>query len=175
MALPTEPARPASSPPPAGGGGRHERAAPETSPSEVDLDAHVGIALRYAYQRAVATMTEAIRDSELTAIQVSVLARLHQHGPTTQNRLGRSLGMEPANVRDVVQRLRGRGLVELADVPKDRRVRLVSLTEAGRALFAEVWPRAEAANRRTLSALSTAEGELLAELLHRLAAGPDSV
>lgn len=140
---------------------------------EVDLDSHVGVALRYAYQRAVATMSDALRDSQLTAIQVSVLARLHERGPTTQNRLGRSLGMEPANVRDVVQRLARRDLVALDPVPEDRRAVLVRLTASGRDLFNDVWPRAEAANQRTLSVLVADERELLAEMLRRLAEGPD--
>lgn len=139
---------------------------------EVELDSHVGLALRYAYQRAVATMSEAIRGSQLTAMQVSVLARLHERGPTTQNRLGRSLGMEPANVREVVQRLARRGLVALEPVPDDRRALLVRMTAAGRELFADVWPRAEAANQLTLSLLTAQEREQLSELLRRLAAGP---
>lgn len=139
---------------------------------EVGLDSHLGLALRYAYQRAVATMSEAIRDSSLTAMQVSVLARLHERGPMTQNRLGRSLGMEPANVRDVVQRLARRGLVTLDPVPDDRRALLISMTAPGRDLFAEVWPRAEAANQRTLSLLSPREREQLRDMLRRLADGP---
>jgi len=141
---------------------------------EVDLDSHVGVALRYAYQRAVATMTEAICGSQLTAIQVSVLARLHERGPTTQNRLGRSLGMEPANVHEVIQRLARRGLVAVEPSPDDRRAVLVSLTESGRDLLGWVWPRAEAANQRTLSVLTGEERELLADMLRRLAEGPDA-
>ena len=167
MSVPTEPAPPGV--PPAASGRRGSRSPSAGEPIEVDLDSHVGIALRYAYQRAVATMAEAIRDSELTAIQVSVLARLHERGPTTQNRLGRSLGMEPANVRDVVRRLSRRGLVALTAVPDDRRALLVSTTDAGRELFARVWPQAEEANQRTLSVLTPAERRQLAELLHRLA------
>jgi DNA-binding MarR family transcriptional regulator len=139
---------------------------------DVDLDSHVGVALRFAYQRAVAVLTEEIRDLSLTPIQVSILARLHERGPTTQNRLGRSLGMEPANVRDVVQRLARRGLVALEEVPEDRRALLVTVTPDGAELFAAVWPRAEAANARTLSRLTPDERSALADILRRLGEDP---
>ena len=139
---------------------------------DVDLDSHVGVALRFAYQRAAAVLTEEIRDLSLTPIQVSVLARLHERGPTTQNRLGRSLGMEPANVRDVVQRLARRGLVALEEVPEDRRALLVTVTPDGAELFAAVWPRAEAANARTLSRLTPHERSALADILRRLGQDP---
>lgn len=141
-----------------------------TDPAAPDIDSHVGVLLRYAQQRALRNLTEAIRGSNLTPMQVSVLARLTERGPTTQNKLGRSLAMEPANVRDVVQRLHRRGLVALDPIPADRRVLRVSLTPAGAALLAEVWPKAEAANQRTLAPLSAAERETLAALLHALLA-----
>jgi DNA-binding MarR family transcriptional regulator len=138
----------------------------------IDLDSHIGVALRFAYQRAVAVLSEEIRDFSLTPIQVSILARLHERGPTTQNRLGRSLGMEPANVRDVVQRLARRGLVTLEEVPEDRRALLVTVTPDGDELFAAVWPRAEAANARTLSRLTPDERSALADMLRQLGQDP---
>jgi DNA-binding MarR family transcriptional regulator len=141
----------------------------------VEIDSHIGVALRYAYQRAAARMADAIREFELTPIQMSILARLRQRGPLTQNRLGRSLGMDPPNVRDVVRRLAGRGLVALEPEPDDRRALLVRITPEGVELFTRVWPVAEAVNRRTVSVLTAAERELLAEMLARLAAGPQAM
>ncbi len=138
----------------------------------VDLNSHVGVALRFAYQQALATLGDEIRPLGLTPIQVSVLARLHERGAMTQGRLGRSLGMEPPNVRDVVHRLARRGFVALSDDPNDRRAVLVDVTVAGRELFAEAWPRAEAANARTLQRLSVDEHRTLATLLRRLAREP---
>lgn len=137
----------------------------------VEIDSHIGVALRYAYQRAAAAMSDAIREFELTPIQMSVLARLRQRGPLTQNRLGRSLGMDPPNVRDVVRRLARRGLVTLEREPEDRRALLVRLTPEGVELFTRVWPVAEAVNQYTLSIFTSEERELLVEMLARLAAG----
>ena len=141
-----------------------------TDPAAPDIDSHVGVLLRYAQQRALRNLTEAIRGSGLTPMQVSVLARLTERGPTTQNKLGRSLAMEPANVHDVVQRLHRRRLVALDPDPADRRAVRVSLTASGRALLGEVWPQAEAANQRTLAPLSAAQRETLTALLHALVA-----
>jgi DNA-binding MarR family transcriptional regulator len=138
----------------------------------VDLNSHLGVALRFAYQQALANLGDEIRPLGLTPIQVSVLARLHERGAITQGRLGRSLDMEPPNVRDVVHRLARRGLVALSADPADRRAVLVDLTGAGRDLFAEVWPRAEAANARTLQRLTADEHRTLVDLLRRLARQP---
>lgn len=120
-------------------------------------------------------MSDAIREFELTPIQMSVLARLRQRGPLTQNRLGRSLGMDPPNVRDVVRRLAGRGLVTLEPDPEDRRALLVRITPEGVDLFTRVWPVAEAVNQRTLSVLTVEERELLVKMLARLATGRGEV
>jgi DNA-binding MarR family transcriptional regulator len=62
--------------------------------------------------------------------------------------------------------------VALSADPDDRRAVLVHLTGAGRDLFAEVWPRAEAASARTLQRLTADGHRALADLLRQLARHP---
>ena len=57
------------------------------------LDEHVGVALRRAYQRAVANLTARIARFDLSPLEFSVLVRLHDTGSSTQNSLGRSIFM----------------------------------------------------------------------------------
>jgi MarR family transcriptional regulator, lower aerobic nicotinate degradation pathway regulator len=135
------------------------------------LDDHVGVALRRAYQHAVANLTARIARFDLSPLEFSVLVRLHDSGSWTQNSLGRSIFMEPANVGSLVRRLAERGLVTREPDPDDRRAIRVSITPAGVALLAAARTEADAANTHTLSVLEPAERAELMTLLRRLTAG----
>jgi MarR family transcriptional regulator, lower aerobic nicotinate degradation pathway regulator len=134
------------------------------------LDDHVGVALRRAYQHAVANLTARIAAFELSPLEFSVLVRLHDTGSWTQNSLGRSIFMEPANIGALVQRLAERGIVTREPDPDDRRAIRVSITATGIELLAAARPEADAANTHTLSVLEPAERAELMTLLRRLTA-----
>ncbi|HUA45588.1 MAG TPA: MarR family winged helix-turn-helix transcriptional regulator [Solirubrobacteraceae bacterium] len=126
---------------------------------------HVGFLLRLAYQRASANATEAIRASGLTPMQFQTLRRLSQRGRITQNELGRSVGMPPANIHSIVQRLRASELVTITPSPGDRRLTFIELTVLGRRTLQHATPAADAANALTLAVLTeTEQNELMASL-----------
>lgn len=135
------------------------------------LEDHVGVALRRAYQHAVANLTARIARFDLSPLEFSVLVRLHDIGSWTQNSLGRSIFMEPANIGALVRRLAERGLVTREPDPDDRRAIRVSITPAGIELLAVARTEADAANTHTLSVLEPAERAELMALLRRLTAG----
>ncbi|MBV9798188.1 MAG: winged helix-turn-helix transcriptional regulator [Solirubrobacterales bacterium] len=135
---------------------------------------HVGFLLRLAYQRASANVSDAISAMDLTPMQFQTLRRLHERGQMTQNELGRSVGMPPANIHATVQRLLARGLVLREPSAIDRRVTLVTLSTTGHRTFVRVLPAADAANARTLSVLSPDEQDTIMELLWRIATEPDT-
>lgn len=133
------------------------------------LDDQIGFLLRRAYQRASSNLIERIGSYDLTASQFATLARLHERGLLSQNLLGRLVAMEPANIRDVVRRLKKRRLVSTRRDPDDARLLLVSLSPAGRILIGELLPIEITCAEKTLSPLNARERELLYELLGRLA------
>ncbi len=135
------------------------------------LDDQVGFLLRRAYQRASANLLEKISAHELTPPQFATLARLHERGRVSQNLLGRLVAMEPANIRDVVQRLKKRGLVSTKRDPADARLIVVGLTAAGRSLTRQLLPVAAACTSKTLAPLSQNARKSLCHLLRRLAEG----
>src|ERR1700704_6608195 len=98
------------------------------------LEDQVGFLLRRAYQRASSNLIERIGPYDLTAPQFATLARLYERGTLSQNLLGRLVAMEPANIRDVVLRLKKRRLVSTGRDPSDARLLLVSLTSSGMSL-----------------------------------------
>ena len=133
------------------------------------LDDQVGFLLRRAYQRTSSNLIECIGAYDLTAPQFATLARLYERGLLSQNLLGRLVAMEPANIRDVVRRLKKRRLVSTRRDPDDARLLLVSLTPSGRTLIGELLPIEIECTAKTLAALNARERKLLYELLSRLA------
>jgi MarR family transcriptional regulator, lower aerobic nicotinate degradation pathway regulator len=133
------------------------------------LDDQVGFLLRRAYQRASSNLVERIGPYDLTAPQFATLARLYERGTLSQNLLGRLVAMEPANIRDVVLRLKKRRLIMTRRDPEDGRLILVSLTPAGLSLVEELLPIEIECTSRTLAALNANEKRLLYDLLGRLA------
>jgi DNA-binding MarR family transcriptional regulator len=135
------------------------------------LEDQVGFLLRRAYQRASSNLIDRIGPYDLTAPQFATLARLHERGTLSQNLLGRLVAMEPANIRDVVLRLKKRRLIMTRRDPEDGRLILVSLTSAGSSLLEKLLPIEIECTARTLAAFSASEKKLLYEMLDRLAGG----
>ncbi|MEA2919636.1 MAG: MarR family transcriptional regulator, lower aerobic nicotinate degradation pathway regulator [Bradyrhizobium sp.] len=133
------------------------------------LEDQVGFLLRRAYQRASSNLVERIGPYDLTAPQFATLARLYERGTLSQNLLGRLVAMEPANIRDVVLRLKKRRLIMTRRAPEDGRLILVSLTPAGLSLVEKLLPIEIECTSRTLAALNANEKRLLYDLLGRLA------
>ena len=65
-------------------------------------------------------------------MQYAALAKLHDLGPTSQNQLGRMVGIDPATMFGVAGRLARRGLVSPSVDPNDARLVLLTLTPTGR-------------------------------------------
>jgi DNA-binding MarR family transcriptional regulator len=133
------------------------------------LEDQVGFLLRRAYQRASSNLIDRIGPYDLTAPQFATLARLYERGTLSQNLLGRLVAMEPANIRDVVLRLKRRRLVMTRRDPDDGRLILASLTPSGMSLVEELLPIEIECTARTLAKFNANEKTLLYDLLGRLA------
>ena len=114
-------------------------------------------------------LIDRIGPRDLTAPQFATLARLYERGPLSQNLLGRLVAMEPANIRDVVLRLKKRRLVTTRRDPDDGRLILVGLTASGLSLVQELLPIEIECTATTLAKLNANEKRILYDLLGRLA------
>ena len=130
------------------------------------LDDQVGFVLRQVQQRHAIIFAAAFDD--LTPMQWAALAKLAERGECSQNLLGRLVSMDVATVKGVVDRLAKRGLAVTRADPDDRRRVVVSLTPAGRKLYAASAARAGRVTEETLHPLTPREREQLLGLLRRL-------
>ncbi|PZX17037.1 DNA-binding MarR family transcriptional regulator [Palleronia aestuarii] len=132
------------------------------------LDEQIGFVLRRAYQRNSMIFAERV-PGPLTPTQFSVMCRLDEAGPLSQNRLGRSVAMDAATTKGVVDRLIGRGLLATRRDPEDGRRHLVYLTAAGAELIDAARPAAAEVTEETLAPLTAPERRRLLHLLSKLA------
>lgn len=72
--------------------------------------------------------------SGLSMVQIHTLFRLHHAGMCGVTEVGDQLGVTNAAASQMVDRLVQQGLIERAEDPSDRRVKQLTLTEAGRSL-----------------------------------------
>jgi len=99
-------------------------------------------------QRAARTLArrfdEALRPVGLTNGQFSLMMSLNRPAPAGMGSVATLLGMDRTTLTAALKPLERRGLVKIAPDPADRRGRLLTLTEGGRALLASAVPIWEA-------------------------------
>ena len=109
-----------------------------------------------------------LKDIDLNLSEACLLAYVVEHGPLTQTQVAERVGMGRAPAGTIVDSLSKRGLLVRLPDATDRRVWLLSATEAGKGLAAEI-SEVEAKLRVELrNGLSRAEREQLAQTLVRL-------
>ena len=124
------------------------------------LDAQIGFLLRKAYQRNSTIFLEQV-PGKLTTTQFSIMHRLAEDGPMSQNLLGRSVAMDGATTKGVVDRLIARDLLATRRDPADRRD--AAIRERDEAVDAAIRVTEE-----TLAPLREREKETLLRLLAKI-------
>lgn len=120
--------------------------------------------------QAVARVTrERLAPHGVTPAQYAVLQVLWERDGQSGAELGGRLVLDSATMTGVLDRLEKQGLVRRSATAGDRRVHLISLTEAGRAQRAPLQAVMDAINADLVRQLG-AEADGLGPLLRRLAA-----
>ena len=82
--------------------------------------------------------TSSLLDYDLTLQQLRVFAFILTRGQTPISKVADALGIRPNVATGIVQRLVDRELIERREDPRDRRIRLVTVTSRGLALVDEL-------------------------------------
>jgi DNA-binding MarR family transcriptional regulator len=118
------------------------RPQPETPPAAIAAiaDGALAHALDTAIGRYTRTMRQALEQSDgaarLTFPQMRCLQALVREGPALTTQLARQLRIAAPTMTRMIDTLAERGLVERRDMPGDRRLVSIVITEPGRALLA---------------------------------------
>ena len=88
-----------------------------------------------------ATMRAAWSELDLTPPQAFLLRELDPERPAQMGELAETLTCDASNVTGLVDKLEARGLIERRADPRDRRVKMVALTDSGTALRSRLLER----------------------------------
>lgn len=131
------------------------------------LQERPGFLIRRLHQIHVALFMEECAGEAVTPVQYSILSALDNMGTAEQIVLSNAVGLDTTNVADVLARLERQKMVKRRVSPRDRRMKVASLTEAGRALLRRVDAGAARAHARTLAALKpSARAQFMRDLWH---------
>jgi MarR family 2-MHQ and catechol resistance regulon transcriptional repressor len=100
---------------------------------------HAWLVLGKALHAMTKFTTAGIQESGLGESDFRVLEVLLHKGPLPVNVIGPKVFLTPGSISTAVERLFGRGLVTREENPEDRRIRLVALTERGKALILPIY------------------------------------
>jgi MarR family transcriptional regulator, lower aerobic nicotinate degradation pathway regulator len=148
---------------------------PKALPAPVDLGTLPGHHIRRLHQIAVAIFLQETETHGLTPVQFAALQTVANAPGLDQRTLANAVGIDTSTVGGVVDRLETRGLLTRSASPSDRRVRLLALTTAGRALLLEVVPCMLQAQARMLQPLPKKERAEFMRMLRVLVAANNAV
>jgi DNA-binding MarR family transcriptional regulator len=132
------------------------------------LDEQVAHLLRRAHQRASSLFLGVLGEHQLTPTQFFAMARLHERGQLSQNRLGRLSAMDPATIQGVIRRLEERGFIQRTPDVNDRRRMVLTLTAAGAELVDKLLGHAEGVSEAILEPLDDQERTVFVTMLKRI-------
>lgn len=132
-----------------------------------ELDEQIGYKLRLVQQRHFDIFNRHLPD--ITPTQFSVMVRLRDQQPLSQNQLGRSVNMDAATTKGVVDRLIERGWLQSQACDTDKRRRNISLTIGGREFIDNAVAAAAQVSVKTMAPLNDNDQRQLLMLLGRLA------
>jgi DNA-binding MarR family transcriptional regulator len=136
--------------------------------SSPDLAGH----LRLTIVRAARRLRQEA-GGELSPSLTAALSTVERHGPLTPSDVAARERIQRPTVTRVLARLEEQGLIERMTDPGDRRSSLVTTTEAGRALLAELRTRKTAFLAHRIEGLGPEERDTLdraADILERMLA-----
>ncbi len=146
----------------------HDAASPH---SEHVIWDRPGYLVRRLHQLHVALFMGQVAKGEVTPIQYGLLSILVNRPGIDQSMLGEELGLDPANIAEILKRLEARQLISREIDPANRRRKLCAATREGEQFVARYQKDMQHSQQQLLSPLAPHERELFMNLLMRLVQG----
>jgi len=130
-----------------------------------DLPGHY---IRRLQQIAVGIFMDEMADMNVTPVQFALLFAASQETGLDQRTLAGRIGLDTSTIGAVIDRLESRELIERNVSPDDKRVRLLSVTPAGKKLLQAVMPAMLRAQERMLAPLPKADRSKFMVMVKRI-------
>jgi DNA-binding MarR family transcriptional regulator len=145
----------------------------DSDTGRVDLGALsnlMGYHLRRASGAFAASFSRTLEGTEIRQVLFGILSVVAAHPGINQGAVGRSLGIQRANMVSLINELVDRGLMERRVSPEDRRAFALNLSPAGAAMLTECVARISVHEEEMLADLDQADRATLIGLLTRIEA-----
>src|SRR5262252_4344635 len=129
---------------------------------------HVWLVMMKAMRALTRYAAADIEETGLGLSDFGVLEVLLHKGPLPVNAIGPIVDLTPGSISIAVERLFAKGLVTRVESPKDRRVRVVALTQRGKDLVTSAFRKHSGQIKRVFSELSAEELHCLEVALKKL-------
>lgn len=130
-----------------------------------------GYLVRRLHQIHVAMFSARVADGQVTPVQFGLLSILIRRPGIDQATLGAELGLDPANVAEILRRLEDRNLLTRVVDPQNRRRKLCLATPDGKKFVQRYQKDMQLSQQQLLSPLNPADRQQFMELLGRLVEG----
>jgi DNA-binding MarR family transcriptional regulator len=127
-----------------------------------------GYLVRKCLQLHSAFFAEATAGFDITPPQWAALRALHDRPGIEQTKLAEIIATDRSTIGGLIDRLESKGFVYRGADSKDRRLKRLSLTPAGHALFTSLSDKVRSVTNRFVEPLQPEEVEQLLQLLERL-------
>jgi len=132
---------------------------------------HAWLVLMKAFRVLAQHAEQSVRGAALAFSEFTILEVLLNRGPLQVNDIGRRVNLTSGAITSAIDRLEERGLAQRSVDDADRRARVVSLTQAGRALIASTFDAHKARMDAVADTLTAKERRTLIDLLKKLGLG----
>ena len=133
------------------------------------LHSDLGHLLRRAQQNASKQFRSVLSTYRLTPIQYGVLRGLQEIGPSIQRHLSAHVGIDPANLHEMLKRMESRDLIVIELAPDSGRREMISLSPEAEMLLKKLNPKINQVNKSLAKKLSQQEQKHLESILRKLA------
>jgi MarR family transcriptional regulator, 2-MHQ and catechol-resistance regulon repressor len=128
---------------------------------------HAWLVLGKAFHAMTKFTAAGIQESGLGDSDFRVLEVLLHKGPLPVNVIGPKVFLTPGSISTAVDRLFDKGLVSREEDPEDRRIRVVALTENGKALIRPIYRKHVEDIRRVFADFTPADIRQLERLMKK--------
>ncbi|OYD09956.1 MarR family winged helix-turn-helix transcriptional regulator [Paludifilum halophilum] len=136
--------------------------------NEKDLSLKSFIVLSRANHAVEEKIREDIRKHGLNTTEFAVLELLHHKGDQPIQRIGKKILLSSGSITYVVDKLEEKQLLKRIRCPEDRRVIYAGITDKGKDLMNDIFPKHKEAIQSIFGELNDSEKKTLISLLKKL-------
>lgn len=136
-----------------------------------DVSLKLFVVLSKAYRSLMDHAVKDMKSYGLSSAEFMVLEVLYHRNRIPLQQIGEKILVTSGSITYNIDKLENKGLLKRVPCDEDRRVTYAQITEAGRAMFDEIFPKHADSIQSLMKGLDTEEKEQTIQLLKRLGKG----